>query len=321
MNNKPTLLFAALLSTILLTGCDASATPSIPDEAPQTTSLETLSEEASLSDTEEAAFAGESGLETIESFSKDEAKAQKLPFIIMVNDDLYLYTGTPSDMKVHCGMMDGQITSEVPNSEIPSQNDQSNFGTGYGYQYGTGANIDVYVPSKASDETDCLHFVKENPVSEGNEDILLTSAPSMTLRNYLTDDLSFLTLRSGNYSWYYGTGNEITAQIACGSHPLDEANLHPSVLDISSYNTYYTPAFSFSFTGNLCPDSLTIQKWSRDDVGKPEARSVSTSTFCAPLPLLELETGYVYEITAQWKEENAAQNGCYGLASYVFITE
>jgi hypothetical protein len=32
--------------------------------------------------------------------------------------------------------MDGQITSECSSLETPSINDQSNFGTGYGYQYG-----------------------------------------------------------------------------------------------------------------------------------------------------------------------------------------
>ena len=32
--------------------------------------------------------------------------------------------------------MDGEITSAVDRTEVPSENDQSNFGAGYGYQWG-----------------------------------------------------------------------------------------------------------------------------------------------------------------------------------------
>ena len=32
--------------------------------------------------------------------------------------------------------MDGEITSAVDRTEVPSENNQSNFGAGYGYQWG-----------------------------------------------------------------------------------------------------------------------------------------------------------------------------------------
>lgn len=37
--------------------------------------------------------------------------------------------------------MDGEITSEVDGSEKPTKDNQSNFGTGYGYQYGSQEGI------------------------------------------------------------------------------------------------------------------------------------------------------------------------------------
>jgi hypothetical protein len=55
---------------------------------------------------------------------------------IMVNGEIYFDTGHKSTVTGRCGNMDGQITSECSSSETPSINDQSNFGTGYGYQYG-----------------------------------------------------------------------------------------------------------------------------------------------------------------------------------------
>jgi len=56
--------------------------------------------------------------------------------MVMVNGELYLDTGKESTVMARCGMMDGEITSQVPGNEEPTVDDQSNFGTGYGYQYG-----------------------------------------------------------------------------------------------------------------------------------------------------------------------------------------
>lgn len=56
--------------------------------------------------------------------------------MVMVNGELYLDTGKESTVMARCGMMDGEITSQVDGSEEPTIDDQSNFGTGYGYQYG-----------------------------------------------------------------------------------------------------------------------------------------------------------------------------------------
>ena len=45
-----------------------------------------------------------------------------------------------------CGTPDGEITSAVDGSKEPTEDDQSNFGTGYGYQYGAGeGTIELYL--------------------------------------------------------------------------------------------------------------------------------------------------------------------------------
>lgn len=56
--------------------------------------------------------------------------------MVMVNGELYLDTGKESTVIARCGLMDGEITSQVPGNEEPTVDDQSNFGIGYGYQYG-----------------------------------------------------------------------------------------------------------------------------------------------------------------------------------------
>lgn len=59
----------------------------------------------------------------------------------MVNGELYIDTGHESTVEARCGVMDGEITSEVDGSEKPTKDNQSNFGTGYGYQYGSQEGI------------------------------------------------------------------------------------------------------------------------------------------------------------------------------------
>ena len=55
---------------------------------------------------------------------------------VMVDGVLYFTTGRESTFERKCGTWDGEITSECSSSKLPSKNNQSNFGTGFGYQYG-----------------------------------------------------------------------------------------------------------------------------------------------------------------------------------------
>lgn len=68
----------------------------------------------------------------------------RYPPMVMVNGELYIDTGNISDA-LRCGVMDGEIKSEVEGTEKPTQNDQSNFGKGYGYQYGQEGTIEVCI--------------------------------------------------------------------------------------------------------------------------------------------------------------------------------
>ena len=66
----------------------------------------------------------------------EEVESWDRILMVMVNGTLYLDTGKESTVMARCGMMDGEITSQVPGNEEPTVDDQSNFGIGYGYQYG-----------------------------------------------------------------------------------------------------------------------------------------------------------------------------------------
>lgn len=78
-----------------------------------------------------------------------EAETWDLIPMVMVNGILYLDTGHESTIEARCGVMDGEITSQVDGSKQPTVDDQSNFGTGYGYQYGaTEGTIELFMNGK-----------------------------------------------------------------------------------------------------------------------------------------------------------------------------
>lgn len=79
--------------------------------------------------------------------AKADAMWDRIP-MVRVNGKLYYDTGKESTAGGRCGMMDGEITSAVDGSEIPMEDNQSNFGSGFGYQYGANGTIEIYMNEK-----------------------------------------------------------------------------------------------------------------------------------------------------------------------------
>lgn len=77
----------------------------------------------------------------------DTLQRNKIP-MIMVDGRLYYDTGKESTIEGRCGVMDGKITSNVEGSEIPTEDNQSNFGTGFEYQYGDDDTIEIFMNEK-----------------------------------------------------------------------------------------------------------------------------------------------------------------------------
>ena len=68
--------------------------------------------------------------------------------MVFIDGQLYCDIGEESTITARCGMMDGEITSTVKQSEEPTQDNQSNFGTGYVYQYGPNGTIEILINDK-----------------------------------------------------------------------------------------------------------------------------------------------------------------------------
>lgn len=80
--------------------------------------------------------------------AKQRAVLADLIPMVRIEGKLYLDTGKESDIGVRCGVMDGKITSTVEPFEKPTQDNQSNFGSGYEYQFVNDNSIDIYMNEK-----------------------------------------------------------------------------------------------------------------------------------------------------------------------------
>ncbi len=118
--------------------------------------------------------------------SMDAAKSSQevLKRMFKVKGKLYIETGETNSM-LRCGMMDGQITSSVAADRVPKKNGQSNFGKGYGYQYGTRENrLEVCI-----DGTWHIFAYNENNFDGVSMRVVKNSASAATLEIVNTTDL------------------------------------------------------------------------------------------------------------------------------------
>lgn len=76
-----------------------------------------------------------------------DAMYDRIP-MVRVNGKLYYDTGRERTISGRYANMDGEITSTVDGTEIPTEDNQSNFGSGFGYQYGAHDTIEIYMNEK-----------------------------------------------------------------------------------------------------------------------------------------------------------------------------
>lgn len=68
--------------------------------------------------------------------------------MVMIDGLVYVDIGEESTRTERNDGFDGEITSTVTQNQEPTENDQSNFGTGYGYQYGPNGTVEILMNEK-----------------------------------------------------------------------------------------------------------------------------------------------------------------------------
>ncbi len=124
-----------------------------------------------------------------------------------------------------------------------------------------------------------------------------------------------------SYSWNCQTSeNELTGSIADAPHPLETKS---QMVTLAGDGT----EAQYRFVVPAAPDELDIWTWELTDIGNKDAQQrVNVDAVYykeeteAENFTVSLEAGKVYEFFLEWKQEGLAENGFYGIASYVFKT-
>ena len=134
---------------LVFTACGKQGNPIVLPDREEIISIDVSDEEKSgFSPNAEGEADAQSGeVDEITVIEQEETDTMdKIP-MVRVNGKLYYDTGKEG-IDSDCATMDGQITSTVDGSEIPTEDNQSNFGSGFGYQYGADDTIEIYMNEK-----------------------------------------------------------------------------------------------------------------------------------------------------------------------------
>lgn len=136
--------------------------------------------------------------QTEDAGDETEKTAGDYPACVMVDGVVYKDTGY-TDSMITCGTMDGEITSSVDG--LPSENNQSNFGTGYGYQ----RSIEDYVVVVIDDEWRIFRnieidddFMPEH-VKNFNAEVKEVRDDGTLLVSYVSMPDGFVSMSEGDY--------------------------------------------------------------------------------------------------------------------------
>lgn len=82
------------------------------------------------------------------SLSDNPIVGENLAPMVMIDGFVYVDIGEESTRTEREADFDGKIDSSVTQKQKPTKNNQSNFGTGYGYQYGPNGTVEIFKNDK-----------------------------------------------------------------------------------------------------------------------------------------------------------------------------
>jgi hypothetical protein len=171
---------------------------------------------------------------------------------VQIDGVVYQDTGYVSSA-LGCGNMDGEITSTVDSSEMPSEDNQSNFGTGYGFQFwGNGlvmvqmdSQMEIFRDAGSRDTSipdQVASFIGQVEEIDNNEVLL----------NYIAmpEDALCAPPSDGNSCKYTASFSAITGDVQTGDYVMvwytgSVAETYPAQIEAYRIEkTDYTPAES-----------------------------------------------------------------------------
>lgn len=242
----------------------------------------------------------------------EEAAPSALPPQVMVDGVIYVDTGKESTAADRENGFDGEITSSVMGDERPVENDQSNFGTGYGYQFGEReGTVELYINGRwwiyATNEV-------SHQISYPEQHMVVDEPPALTVTYGEESIKARFCLSNWEFTREDGT---LSALMGDGLHPLMAKHTSPFItLDPTSVEP-----FEIWLRWDIVPDMVSVNYWSEDcweelSSGSEYSPSLSGNEAGDSYLLRPKNGNYIYEIVATW--QNAPNYG--GTVRYSFHT-
>lgn len=234
------------------------------------------------------------------------------PEMVMIDDEMYLTTCMESTFNPRWAGYDGKIISTVSGSERPTENDQSNFGTGYGYQFGEmEGTVEIEINGKwlifATEEVrHQIQFPEQYQVVDEPPDLIVNYGNQSVKERHCLTNWEF-TMEDGMQSALMGDG----------SHPLMAKHTSPFITLDS------TEPMEIWLSWDIMPDLVEVNRWGEEaweelETEPLESYRIMEGNEAGDSYLLRPENGnYIYEIIATW--QNAPNFG--GTVHYSFHTQ
>lgn len=234
------------------------------------------------------------------------------PEMVMIDGEMYLTTGMESTVNPRWAGYDGEITSSVSGSERPTENNQSNFGTGYGYQFGEmEGTVEIEINGKwwifATEEVrHQIQFPEQYMVVDCPPDLIVSYGDQSVKARHCLTNWEF-TMEDGM----------ISALMGDGLHPLMAKHDSPFI----TLNSEVPMEVWLSW--DIMPDRVEVNRWGEEaweelETEPMESYRIMEGNEAGDSYLLRPENGnYIYEIIATW--QNAPNFG--GTVRYSFHTE
>jgi len=156
----------------------------------------------------------------------------------------------------------------------------------------------------------------------GNGPETVHKEPPVMELHPVSEEGGSLLVRPCGYTWNWPEGDDqMGAAIADGPAATSEGG-HWETLVLPENSDGLS---EYILTTEVMPDELGIDVWDMADIGNSEAQGSRIAVYqgeeiAAEDLVISLQAGKIYQIYMEWDKEKIDENGCFGIAYYIFMT-
>jgi len=231
----------------------------------------------------------------------EEAAPTGLRPMVQIDGVMYYDTGFANPTAQRREGYDGYITSKVQGNGFPTKDNESNFNTGYGYQFGEQeGTVEIYFNGYwwifATEDV-------KNEILYPEQNMAIDCPPGVVI----TLDEDCIEPRTDKIDWEYRKDGQLDQKVIDRSHALEAKHTSPALIQKEESSLEVWLHWEVTSELPLMPDIVTVRYWAVDSWDDLQAEPIETfrlmeSNEAGDSYLLHLQDGnYIYEVTATWQ--------------------